>query len=116
MPTFSISIPPENETIYPSPEGQAAVSCTVTNSASFPARGKATIIARDGTPASWISLQGADERDFLPAEAQSFSVLVAVPPDAAAKSYGFQLNVANIADPNRDFVEGKIVSVEWKGK
>jgi hypothetical protein len=70
------------------------------------------LVHREGTQPDWARLKGADQRDFRPTEDQRFEVTVALPPATNEGTYGFQLVVANAADPQRDFTEGDPVTIK----
>src|SRR5690606_11455389 len=72
-----------------------------------------------GAGPDWFAIEGAApthpaflEREFAAGAAQKVTVLVSVPPDAAPGDYVFQVQVAEEADPNNDFVNGPAVALK----
>ena len=125
------------ETSKADSNGYAEVVFTVTNSSARPARGLAKVKALDSTKQEWLKLKGESERDFGPGTTQQFVVgfegpvivptaatqrkPAAVQPGGAASAtaaasatvkYNFRMDIANAAQPEEDFTEGPVVTVE----
>ena len=104
-----------------------------------PVRGLAKAKALVSTKQDWLKLAGESERDFAPGATQQFiigfdgPVTTAAPPSApkgavapasgaqpgaagavapAAVKYPFRLDVASAANPDEDFIEGPVVTIE----
>jgi beta-lactam-binding protein with PASTA domain len=110
--TFDVDVPPEMRTLYPDGSGAAELACTVTNTAAFPARAKLRIAPTNGTARAWLLPEQDEERDFRAGEAQPFKVTLRVPMSErpAAGTYGFRVDVANVANPQEDYTEGPVVA------
>jgi beta-lactam-binding protein with PASTA domain len=108
--TFEVSVPPELRTLFPDGSGSAEATYAVKNTKSSPVRGKARLVPKEGTDAKWLVPPANEERDFRPNEAQQFKVGVNVPADAPPGTYGFRIDVANVANPQEDFTEGDVVA------
>lgn len=111
--------------------GRADVEFKVTNDSGRPARGLAKAKALDSTKQEWLKLQGEPERDFAAGVPQEFIITFEGPvispaspaePKAGAAqastepevgpTYGFRLDVASVINPDEDFTEGPVVTVE----
>jgi len=112
--TFNVSVAPEARAIRPDAEGRATAAYTVTNNAASPARGRVRPVPRDSLPEDCFEVEGAAERDFRPGETHQFTVRLVLPPGTPDGTYGFRLDVVNVADPQEDFTEGDGVAVTWK--
>ena len=121
-------------------KGHAEAVFTVTNTTARPVRGLAKAKALVSTKQDWLKLAGESERDFAPGATQQFiigfdgPVTTAAPPSApkgavapasggaqpgaaaavapAAVKYPFRLDVASAANPDEDFIEGPVVTIE----
>jgi N-acetylneuraminic acid mutarotase len=88
---------------------QGQTSFTVSNTTKRAVRGHASIVARPESSAPWLTLQDEAERSFVGAGSQQYSVQIAIPADAKAGEYTFQLNVADMANPDENFSQGPTV-------
>ena len=113
-------------------KGHAEVVFKVTNNTDHPARALAKVIPLGETKREWLSINGEDERDFAPRADQDFTVSFDAPasqpagakpagstaPTAGAPAtpevhkYPFRFDVASPLDPQEDFTQGPIVTVE----
>ena len=128
--TFSITTTAA-KTTKADPKGRADIGFEVTNSSGRPARGLAKAKALDSTKQEWLKLTGEAERDFAPGASQEFLVTFEGPviaPTSSAEpkagvaqastepevgpTYNFRLDVANAVNPDEDFTEGPVVTVE----
>ena len=107
--------------------GQAEAVFTVTNNSSKPIRGLAKAKALDNTKQEWLDVKGEKERDFAPNATQQFvvgfngpkmnttgpaQVSAATAPAPVPAKYKFRLDVSSAVDPDEDFTEGPVVTVE----
>ena len=84
-------------------------SFTVSNSSKSVIRGHANIVAQPSSAASWLTLLDEAERSFAGAGSQQYAVQIAIPANAKAGEYTFQLNVSDLANPDENFSEGPTV-------
>ncbi len=122
MTTFQIAdCPTELTTVEANAGGKAVrqgkIVLTVRNTAESDQTGRLSVISETGEP-GWFSIEGAPptspgmlERDFAAGSGQTVTVLVNIPPEAAAGTYVFRVRVAAEADPNNDFADGPAVSM-----
>jgi beta-lactam-binding protein with PASTA domain len=108
--TFDVNVPPELRTLYPDATGAAEATYIVKNTRDTPVRGKVRLVPKEGTNAAWLIAPQNEERDFRPGEAQQFKVGVKLPAGQTPGTYGFRLDVANVANPQEDFTEGDVVA------
>jgi hypothetical protein len=98
--------------------GSATSVFTVTNSTSRPLRGIARIKPLGNTESSWIKIDGEVERDFPPGGTHQFTVTFNKPKSSTpttpqpAESFPFRLDTVSAANPDEDFSEGPVVTVE----
>ena len=110
--------------------GKAEAVFTVTNTSSRPIRGLAKAKAMDNTKQEWLDVKGESERDFAPGATQQFVVgfngpkpistnttgpaqdSAATAPAPVPAKYKFRLDVSSAVDPDEDFTEGPVVTVE----
>src|SRR6266496_4127719 len=135
--TFAITTT-ATENLKADAKGHAEAVFTVTNTSPRPVRGLAKAKAMDSTKQEWLRLAGEAERDFAPGATQQFIISFDCPvtpapapaskgpatpaskgaqPAAAAATpapakYAFRLDVASAANPDEDFIEGPVVTVE----
>ena len=135
--TFAITTT-ANENLKADAKGHAESVFTVTNTSPRPVRGLAKAKALDSTKQEWLKLAGESERDFAPGATQQFIISFDGPattpatasapkgapapagsgaqPSAAAApapaKYSFRLDVASAVNPDEDFIEGPVVTVE----
>lgn len=88
------------------------VSFTVANTRSRPLKARARVVAQTAGSASWFTLSGEAEQDFVASAVRQYAVQVAVPVGAAAGSYQFRLDVTGVANPDEDSATGPTVAVE----
>ncbi len=110
MRSFSITTPVPSIRMDASRQGSCAFA--VTNALERPMRGRATLQPMGATKPEWLSLSGTDERTFAAGETHQFSVKLALPPEAPAGSYPFQLVVVNVDNPDEDYTTGPTISFE----
>jgi hypothetical protein len=70
-------------TIRLNAQRRGEASFTVFNNSGRALRGRATVVAANPATAPWLTLEGANERDFDVAATQQFTVQIAAPPVAA---------------------------------
>jgi serine/threonine-protein kinase len=103
--------------------GSATTVFTVTNSTSRPIRGFAKIKPLGNTEAQWLKIDGETERDFPAGGTHQFTVNFnkpkpatppAAPPSAPqpAEAFPFRLDAISAINPDEDFTEGPVVTVE----
>ena len=107
---FAITTPTNTVTLSSGRDG--AASFLVTNSSGRPVRGRALLHWVPDNPAatSWLSLDGAAERDFPIAGTQQYAVKVQVPPGAPAGQMTFRLDVQDVERAD-DPLEGQTVTL-----
>jgi hypothetical protein len=108
--TFTITTT-ATDTLKTDAKGHAEAVFTVTNSTARPVRGMARAKSLGDTKKESLSIAGETERDFGGGATEQFSVSF----DAAgapAGRYPFRLDVASALNPDEDFTEGPIVTVE----
>jgi hypothetical protein len=99
--------------------GSATTVFTVTNTTSRPLRGVAKIKPLGNSQIGWLKIEGESERDFPAGGTHQFTVNFnkpkpSAPPAAAqpAESFPFRLDVISTTNPDEDFTEGPVVTVE----
>ena len=92
-------------------KGHAEAVFTVTNTTARPVRGLAKAKALVSTKQDWLKLAGDSERDFAPGATQQFIIGFDGPVTTAVK-YSLRLDVASAANPDEDFIEGPVVTIE----
>ncbi|HSK73087.1 MAG TPA: PASTA domain-containing protein [Pyrinomonadaceae bacterium] len=94
--------------------GNATFSFTVKNKTSRPLRGIARIKPQGDTKAAWIKIEGETERDFPAGGTHKYNVNFSKPPaePQPAESFQFRFDVVSSMNPDEDFTEGPIVTVE----
>jgi WD40 repeat protein len=112
--TFTINLAAGSDTLHPNSKGRAEVTYTVTNNTKHLARARAQIVPKDGAKDEWFDTDGSPERDLRAGESQQFKVLVAIPPDTPARTFGFRIDACNVANPQEDFCEGETIGVQWQ--
>lgn len=107
------------QTLKADANGQATTVFTVTNTTSRPLRGIAKIKPLGNTQSQWLKIDGETERDFPAGGTHQFAVSFNKPKSTApssapqpAESFPFRLDAASAANPDEDFTEGPIVTVE----
>jgi hypothetical protein len=108
------------QTLKADAEGQATTVFTVTNSTSRPLRGIVKIRPLGNTQAQWLAIEGETERDFSAGGTHQFTVTFKKPkvpaaPDTApqpAESFPFRVDAVSAINPDEDFTEGPVVTVE----
>jgi beta-lactam-binding protein with PASTA domain len=112
--TLTVSSPAETHSVALDASGKGEATFILTNSSSRSIQGRATVVAQDPARPEWFRIVGSQERSFRGGEAQQFKVEVSVPPATPAGKYGFRLDGVNVANPDEDFAEGQVMSIEWK--
>ncbi len=99
--------------------GSATTVFTVTNTTSRPLRGVMKIKPLSNTEASWVKIEGETERDFPAGGTHQFTVSFNKPTPSnpqttlqSAESFPFRLDAVSATNPDEDFTEGPIVTVE----
>lgn len=99
--------------------GSATIVFTVTNTTSRPLRGIAKIKPLGSTEAQWLKIDGETERDFPAGGTHQFTVIFNKPKPAAppigaqpAELFPFRLDEISAANPDEDFTEGPMVTIE----
>jgi hypothetical protein len=107
------------QTLKADVNGSATAAFTVTNSTSRPLRGIARIKPLGNTESSWIKIDGETERDFPPGGTHQYTVNFnkpkpATPPTTPqpAESFPFRFDEVSATNPQEDFSEGPVVTVE----
>ncbi|HEV7642579.1 MAG TPA: PASTA domain-containing protein [Pyrinomonadaceae bacterium] len=115
---FAITTTTENLIANVNGTAKASVIFTVTNNSAKPIRGIATTQALERTEASWLSLDGAAEKDFPAGETQQFTVIFDKPLQPLTEGqtepeekYPYRLIVASAVRPDEDFDEGPLVTI-----
>ncbi len=100
-------------------KGNATTVFTVSNTTSRPLRGIARIKPLGNTKLDWIKIEGETERDFPPAGTHQFTVGFNKPKSRTssntpqmAESFSFRLDAISASNPDEDFTEGSIVTVQ----
>jgi hypothetical protein len=106
--------------------GRATIVFTVTNATARPLRGIAKVKPLDNTQAGWLTIEGETERDFPAGGTHQFTVVFNKPkstsataaPTAAPQSekYRFRFDAISANNPDEDFTEGPVVTVEASGQ
>lgn len=107
-------------TVKADPNGNAAIVFTATNSTSRPVRGVGKIEPAGNTQQAWLRIEGENERDFAPGGTQQFTVTFSKPPGGSnapnapqpAEKFPFSLNLYDVSNPDENFTEGPLVTVE----
>jgi len=103
----------------PAEKGNATVVFTVTNTTSRPLRCMARLKPLGKTEMSWLKIDGEVERDLAAGSTDNFTIdfsrpAPAQPPSTSqqAETFQFRLDAVSAANPNEDFAEGSVVTVE----
>lgn len=98
--------------------GNATTVFTVTNTTSRPLRGVARIKTMGSTEAAWIKIEGEAEHDFPAGGTHQYSVNFSKTPTASqpAETFPFRFDAISTNNPDEDFTEGPIVTVEFPEK
>lgn len=96
--------------------GSTTTVFTVTNITTRPLRGIAKTKPLGNTKTEWIKGEGETERDFPPGGTHQFTVSFVKPLASAsetrpAESYQFRFDVISSANPDEDFTEGPVVTI-----
>jgi hypothetical protein len=107
------------QTLKADASGSATTVFTVTNSTSRPLRGFVKIKPLSNTQAQWLKVEGEAERDFPAGGTHQFTVAFnkpkpGTPPSAPqpAESFPFRLDAISAINPDEDFTEGPLLTVE----
>jgi len=97
--------------------GRAEAVFTVTNATEHPVRGMARANALGDTKKECLRIAGESDRDFAPGATQQFTVnldasRLAKTAGSTAAKYPFRLDLASARNPDEDFTEGPVVTVE----
>lgn len=98
--------------------GKVTTVFTATNTTSRPLRGTARIKPLGNTQQEWLNVEGESERDFPAGGTQQFTVNFAKPKSDAPKTeqsaekFQFRLDVVSSSNPDEDFTEGPVVTIE----
>jgi len=113
---FTITTP--QQTLKANANGEATTVFTVTNATSRPVRGVVKVKPLGNTQAQWLKIDGETERDFPAGGTHQFTVTFSrpKPPTPAtaqpAESFPFRLDAISAINPDEDFTEGQVVTVE----
>jgi hypothetical protein len=110
MAGFTITSPTNRVVLDRTRAGQAAF--TVANQTGHQVRARASVVIEGTTDASWLTVVGKAERDFLADATEPFAVEVSVPREVPAGLYPFRLDVASLAAPNEEWGRGPVVVFE----
>ena len=110
-PGRSFTTTTATETLRADAKGHVEAVFTVTNTSARPSRGLAKVRPLGDTKQEWLRLQGDAERDFASGATQQFTVSFDGPASVVRKC-PFRLDVASALNPDEDFTEGPIVTVE----
>jgi hypothetical protein len=99
-------------TIRLNAQRRGEASFTVFNNSGRALRARATLVAQTPATASWLTLDGANERDFAVAATEQFTVQIAAPPDAAPGVYTFRLDALDVALTDEGLTTGPSVNFE----
>jgi beta-lactam-binding protein with PASTA domain len=101
---FQIDLPAGMSTIKLDSKGCATLQYTVKNVSGLVKDGRAVLLSlpqtnppKGAVENSWIKIDGATDRHFVPDQEEVFNVKIAVPPKSAAGSYNFRLDVVDVA-------------------
>ncbi|HEX8738165.1 MAG TPA: hypothetical protein VF721_22715 [Pyrinomonadaceae bacterium] len=118
---FTITTP--QQTLKANAGGEATTVFTVTNATSRPLRGFVKIKALGNTQSEWLKIDGETERDFAAGGTHQFTAAFSKPKAAsapaaaqAAESFPFRLDAISAINPDEDFTEGPVVTVEISGQ
>ncbi|HEX8249834.1 MAG TPA: PASTA domain-containing protein [Pyrinomonadaceae bacterium] len=100
--------------------GSTTTVFTITNSTSRPLRGIVKVRPLGSTQAQWLKIEGETERDFPAGGTHQFTVDFNRPKPVAAptatpqpaESFPFRLDAISAINPDEDFTEGPVVTVE----
>lgn len=116
--TFTVTT--ANQALKADANGSATASFTVTNSTARPIRGFVKTRALGNTREEWLKTDGEVERDFPAGGTHQFTVIFTKPKPATplaasqpAESFPFRLDAISSTDPNMDFTEGPVVTVDF---
>src|SRR5258708_6896487 len=96
---------------------QEQIVFTVENPTGRTIRGHARIVVQPALAQDWLELKDEAERVFAGANSQrgsssqQYTLQIAIPANAPAGDYLFQLNVVDLADPDDSFSEGPAVTL-----
>jgi hypothetical protein len=99
-------------TIRLNAQRRGEASFTVFNNSGRALRGRATLVALTPVAAPWLTLEGANERDFAVAATEQFTVHIAAPPEAAPGTYTFRLDEVDVALPDEGLTTGPSVNFD----
>lgn len=105
---FAITSASNSVTLNAQRQGDATF--TVSNTSGQAQRGRASIVSQAPASASWLTINGATERDFAPGGTQQYMVKINVPPAAPPGTYSFRLDMVGVENPDEDFSEGEPVA------
>ena len=99
-------------TIRLNAQRRGEASFTVFNNSGRAVRGRATLVALTPVAAPWLTLEGANERDFAVAATEQFTVHIAAPPEAVPGTYTFRLDEVDVALPDEGLTTGPSVNFD----
>jgi hypothetical protein len=99
-------------TIRLNAQRRGEASFTVFNNSGRALRGRATLVALTPVVAPWLTLEGANERDFAVAATEQFTVHIAAPPEAVPGTYTFRLDEVDVALPDEGLTTGPSVNFD----
>lgn len=98
--------------------GTVTTVFTATNTTSRPLRGTARIKPLGNTKQEWLNVEGESERDFPAGGTQQYTINFAKPKsdtpktESSAEKFQFRLDVVSSSNPDEDFTEGPVVTIE----
>ncbi len=99
-------------TIRLNAQRRGEASFTVFNNSGRAVRGRAMLLALTPVAAPWLTLEGANERDFAVAATEQFTVHIAAPPEAVPGTYTFRLDEVDVALPDEGLTTGPSVNFD----
>lgn len=108
---FTITVASNSVQLNAKRQGSAAY--TVFNASGRPMTGRAILetVPKGEAHATWLQVEGANERAFVIGAAEQFTVNIKVPPTAAAGSYTFRLRMVDVANTDEGVTEGPTATI-----
>lgn len=88
------------------------ITVTVFDKSGQSKRGRVQLATQQPELVKWVSLAGDMERDFQPAGAQQYTLMVNVPPEEQAGTYRFHIDMVGVENPDEDYTAGPVVSFD----
>ena len=105
---------PKTEAPAPAKPARGQAAFTVTNVTDTPQGGRAVPVALGSTRKEWLTVPGEAAQDFLPHQADQFTVQIETPPGTPSGRYTFRLDVVSTRKLTTDdeSAEGPTVAFE----